>query len=61
LAAQDDHWESWPPARQARVVALVVERVVYDAATGQAQVTFGAAGLRALPAELHRPRPTADP
>jgi hypothetical protein len=60
LAALDDHWETWPPVRQARVVELLVQRVHYDAATGQAQVTFQATGLRTLAAELHRPRPEAD-
>jgi hypothetical protein len=39
----------------------LIERVVYDAATGQAQVTFQATGLRSVVAQLPRLCPEAVP
>jgi hypothetical protein len=61
LAALDAVWATLPAVRQARVVELLVERVDYDAATGQVKVAFQAGNLRALAAELVRPRPEIDP
>jgi site-specific DNA recombinase len=61
LAALDAVWETLPADRQARAVELLVERVDYDAATGQVKVAFQAGNLRALAAELVRPRPEIDP
>jgi hypothetical protein len=43
------------------VLKLLVERIVYDANTGQAKVAFQAGNLRTLAAELNRPGPEIDP
>ncbi len=45
-------WDTLTPHEQARVVGLLVERVVYDGARGSVAVTFHATGIKALAGEL---------
>ena len=52
LALFDPLWESLPPGEQARVLALLVQRVDYDEAKGKVAITFQPAGIRALADEL---------
>jgi site-specific DNA recombinase len=54
LAAFDPVWEQLSPKEQARVVRLLVERVVYDGAAGSVAVTFRPSGLKALAQEQGR-------
>jgi len=51
LAAFDPVWEALTPAEQARLVALLVERVDYDGARGKVAITFRPTGPQALTAE----------
>jgi site-specific DNA recombinase len=51
LAAFGPAWDALVPREQARLVALLVERVVYDGARGTVAVTFRPAGIRCLSAE----------
>jgi len=48
----DPVWENLTPAEQVRVVALLVERVAYDARTETVAVTFRPGGFRAMLAEV---------
>lgn len=52
LAGFDPVWAGLAPAERARVVGLLVEKVVYDGATGKVAVTFRPAGITALAGEL---------
>jgi site-specific DNA recombinase len=52
LALFEPHWEALPPAEQARVVGLLVQRVDYDGARGKLSLTFQPAGIKALADEL---------
>jgi site-specific DNA recombinase len=56
LARFDPVWESLTPNEQARIVALLVERVEYDGARGKASITFRPTGIQALAEELARGR-----
>ena len=51
LAGFDGMWDRLPPVEQARLMALLVERVAYDGAAGTVSVTFSPAGLAALAKE----------
>jgi site-specific DNA recombinase len=48
-------WDSLTPAEQARVVALLIERVEYDGTAETIEIAFHPAGLRALAAEATQP------
>ncbi len=48
LAAFDPLWESLAPREQARLIALLVERVDYDGKQGTVSLTFHPTGIRAL-------------
>ena len=50
----DDAWGALTPREQARVMALLVEDVAYDGATGSAALTFRPSGIRALAKEAAR-------
>jgi site-specific DNA recombinase len=52
LAGFDPVWAALAPAERARVIGLLVERVVYDGAAGKVAVTFRPAGITALAGEL---------
>jgi site-specific DNA recombinase len=52
LAAFDPVWRELAPREQARVLALLVERVDYDGARGKVTIRFHDAGIRALADEL---------
>jgi site-specific DNA recombinase len=52
LALFEPHWEALAPAEQARVVALLVQRVDYDGAQGKLSITFRPDGIQALADEL---------
>jgi site-specific DNA recombinase len=52
LALFEPHWEALAPAEQARVVALLVQRVDYDGARGKLSITFRPEGIQALADEL---------
>ncbi|MCC7137583.1 MAG: recombinase family protein [Planctomycetes bacterium] len=54
LALWDDVWAALTPREQARVMALLVEDVAYDGATGSAALTFRPSGIRALAKEATR-------
>ncbi len=51
LTLWDDVWAALLPPEQARVLALLVERVGYDGAAGTVAVTFHPTGIRALARE----------
>jgi len=48
LADFEDVWRELSPKEQARVLALLVARVEYDAGAGTVSVTFHPSGIRAL-------------
>jgi site-specific DNA recombinase len=48
LADFDSVWGALSPREQARVIKLLVERVEFDAAVGAIEVSFHAAGIKAL-------------
>jgi site-specific DNA recombinase len=52
LAAFDPVWQSLTPLEQGRLVALLVQQVNYDGATGKVAITFHATSIRALADEL---------
>ena len=52
LGLFDPHWAALPPAEQARVVGLLVQRVDYDGARGKLAITFQPTGIQALADEL---------
>jgi site-specific DNA recombinase len=52
LALWDDVWAALTPKEQARVTALLVERVAYDGTAGSAALTFRASGIAALAEEV---------
>jgi site-specific DNA recombinase len=52
LSLFDPLWGTLTPAEQARVVALLVERVGYDGAKGTVTISFHPTGIRALADEL---------
>jgi site-specific DNA recombinase len=52
LSAFDPVWGTLTPREQARVVALLVERVEYDGGRGKVKVTFQPAGIKTLADEL---------
>ncbi len=54
LGLWDDVWGALTPREQARVMALLVETVAYDGATGSAALTFRPSGIRALAEEPTR-------
>jgi len=54
LGLWDDVWSALTPREQARVMALLVEVVAYDGATGSATLTFRPSGIRALAEESAR-------
>ena len=51
LAGLDPAWATLTPPEQARVVQLLVSRVDYDGAQGQASITFHPLGLKTLAGE----------
>ncbi len=55
LADFDDLWAALAPKEQARVIQLLVERVVYDGGAGTVAVTFRPSGIRALDGEADTP------
>ena len=55
LAAFDPVWDGLLPREQARILQLLVERVVYDGANGRLRVSFRPAGIRALAHESPQP------
>jgi site-specific DNA recombinase len=52
LSAFDPVWGTLTPREQARVVALLVERVEYDGAAGRVAVAFRPTGIKTLAEEL---------
>ena len=52
LAAFDPVWEQLSTREQARVLQLLIERVEYDGRSGDVAMTFHAAGIRTLNAEV---------
>lgn len=52
LSAFDPVWGALVPREQARVVGLLVDRVVFDGANGKVTVTFHSTGIKALADEL---------
>src|SRR5262249_11830265 len=48
LAAFDPVWEALTPKEQARVLHLLVQRVVYDGAAGTVAITFQPGGIKSL-------------
>jgi site-specific DNA recombinase len=52
LAAFDPVWASLTPLEQGRLVALLVQQVDYDGATGKVAITFHPTSIRALADEL---------
>jgi site-specific DNA recombinase len=55
LAEFDPVWAALAPAERARVIGLLVEKVVFDGAAGKVAVTFRPTGITALATELaHR-------
>ena len=52
FALWEDVWAALTPREQARVMALLVEGVAYDGATGSAALTFRPSGIRALAEEV---------
>ena len=54
LSAFDPIWGALTPKEQARVITLLVEKVVYDGAAGKVAVTFHPTGIKALADELAR-------
>jgi site-specific DNA recombinase len=52
LSAFDPVWGTLTPLEQARVVSLLVERVVYDGAGQKVSVSFHPAGIKTLADEL---------
>ena len=48
LSDFDGLWAAMSPKEQARVIQLLVEKVVYDGAAGTVSVTFLPSGIRAL-------------
>jgi site-specific DNA recombinase len=48
LALFDPLWQQLPPAEQARVLGLLVQRVDYDGALGKLAITFQTDGIKAL-------------
>jgi len=51
LAAFDPVWEQLAPKEQARVIALLVDRIDYDGREGTVSVTFHPTGIAALAKE----------
>jgi site-specific DNA recombinase len=56
LAAFDPVWQSLTPLEQGRLVALLVQQVNYDGATGKVAITFHPTSIRALADELAQKR-----
>jgi site-specific DNA recombinase len=52
LAGFDPVWAALAPGERARVIGLLVERVVYDGVAGKVAVTFRPTGITALAGEL---------
>ncbi len=52
LSLFDPLWATLTPAEQARVMALLVERVDYDGAKGKVTISFHPTGIRALADEV---------
>jgi site-specific DNA recombinase len=52
LALFDPVWQEMSPREQARVVALLVEEVVYDGVRGKVTITFHPSGIKTLAEEL---------
>ncbi len=52
LSLFDPVWDTLAPREQARVVQLLVERVVYDGKAGKVAITFRPTGIKALAGEL---------
>jgi len=52
LALFDPAWEAMSPREHARVAALLIDEVVYDAAKGKLTIHFAQGGLAALAEEL---------
>jgi site-specific DNA recombinase len=52
LASFDPVWASLTPLEQGRLVALLVQQVNYDGATGKVAITFHPTSIRALADEL---------
>ncbi|HYH66546.1 MAG TPA: hypothetical protein VD866_17765 [Urbifossiella sp.] len=58
LAGFDPVWAALAPAERARVIGLLVEKVVYDGLSGKVAVTFRPAGITACDAGGGRRRPS---
>ncbi|HEY7312942.1 MAG TPA: hypothetical protein VH643_26495, partial [Gemmataceae bacterium] len=52
LAVFDPVWQLLTPLEQGRLVALLVQQVNYDGATGNVAITFHPTSIRALADEL---------
>jgi site-specific DNA recombinase len=52
LALFDPVWAEMSPREQARVVALLVEEVVYDSTRGRVRIAFHPSGIKTLAEEL---------
>lgn len=48
LASFDPVWDELFPREKARVLALLIERVVYDARSYDVRITFRPGGVKAL-------------
>ena len=52
LAQFDPVWEALSPQEQARVLALLIDRVDFDGQSGDASITFHPTGIKSLATEL---------
>jgi len=52
LADFDAVWNCLAPREQARVIALLVERVAYDGNGGRLSITFRSSGIKSLAGEM---------
>lgn len=54
LAAFDPVWKSLSPGEQARLLELLIEKVVYDGTEKSVSVTFRPTGIKHLAEEVNR-------
>jgi len=54
LAEFDPVWNSQTPAEQARIMRLLVERIVYDGRSGEIATTFHPGGIKVLADEMNK-------
>jgi site-specific DNA recombinase len=55
----DAVWAALTPKEQARVLALLIERVDYDGKSGNVAITFHPTGIKTLASEVSEPEETA--